>query len=369
MADELTPNERGLLEAWQPMQPPADFVDRVVIARTVRRRLVPVALAASVLAAAAIALVVLPRASQDKMAAPEAVTKRESDRAEQQAQVAMVEPTVAADAGLNVVPTVTPSSTADVSIEAGENAVIHASDGVAVVEFRFPFCPTVGSVEIDRALPFRSPIGATGTGAASLRLGSGTWSYRVTCAGAPSQSVQGRVSVIRDAGTRALPKDPPVNPIEADGRTYRISYQSKIPTIEIRIDAPGTLHLASKGREATFETTTTTVRIPGSKLTEGQYTYWTDTQKPRKASTLIIQFDLTAPQVYIAKPIDGEGPWSSEVEVAGIALPGWSASVDGIRLPLDDGRFMAKVLPPQTRALAIRFTHPQRGTHYYLRRP
>ena len=52
-----------------------------------------------------------------------------------------------------------------------------------------------------------------------------------------------------------------------------------------------------------------------------------------------------------------------------MTLPGWTARLDVIELPITNGRFSAKVSAPRTRALAIRFEHPQRGIHYYLRRP
>jgi hypothetical protein len=52
-------------------------------------------------------------------------------------------------------------------------------------------------------------------------------------------------------------------------------------------------------------------------------------------------------------------------------LPGWSANIDGVEIPVDKGtrRFRATVPAPQgANALAIRLAHPQRGVHFYLRR-
>jgi hypothetical protein len=55
--------------------------------------------------------------------------------------------------------------------------------------------------------------------------------------------------------------------------------------------------------------------------------------------------------------------------VHGAVLPGWSAAVEEIAIPIDkQRRFTAKVGAPSGRALAIRLSHPQRGVHYYLRR-
>jgi hypothetical protein len=91
--------------------------------------------------------------------------------------------------------------------------------------------------------------------------------------------------------------------------------------------------------------------------------------KQDKVSTLIIDFDQTAPQVYIESPNNAQ-PWNGDIDVRGAVLPGWSAAVDEIAIPIDrQRRFAAKVGIPSGQALAIRLSHPQRGIHYYLRRP
>jgi hypothetical protein len=105
-------------------------------------------------------------------------------------------------------------------------------------------------------------------------------------------------------------------------------------------------------------------------LHEGTYTYWIDRDgvKQEKVSTLAIDFDQTAPQVYIESPINVQ-PWAGDIDVRGAVLPGWSAQVDAIAIPVDkQRRFAAKVGAPGGAALAIRLAHPQRGVHYYLRR-
>jgi hypothetical protein len=111
--------------------------------------------------------------------------------------------------------------------------------------------------------------------------------------------------------------------------------------------------------------------VPGSQLREGTYTYWIDRDgvKQDKVSTLTIDFDQTAPQVYIELPINGQ-PWPGDIDVRGAVLPGWSAAVEAIPIPIDrHRRFIAKVGTPGGNALAIRLSHPVRGVHYYLRRP
>jgi hypothetical protein len=53
-----------------------------------------------------------------------------------------------------------------------------------------------------------------------------------------------------------------------------------------------------------------------------------------------------------------------------MALPGWNVSVAGKELAQDkQQRFSAEVKAPgDVRGLLIRFSHPQRGVHHYLRR-
>ena len=112
--------------------------------------------------------------------------------------------------------------------------------------------------------------------------------------------------------------------------------------------------------------------VEGKKLKEATYTYWVDRDGVRqdKVSSLIIDFDQTAPQVYIESPPNGK-PFAAEIDVRGAVLPGWTAKVDVVEIPIDKNtrRFAAKVPPPSgAQALAIRLSHPQRGVHFYLRR-
>jgi len=134
--------------------------------------------------------------------------------------------------------------------------------------------------------------------------------------------------------------------------------------------APFTLHIATGGKEEVFTGKGPKIKVPGSKLKEGTYTYWIDRSgvKDPKVSTLTIDFDNTAPQVYISSPVNGRA-WEGEIDVRGAVLPGWTAAVDGTTIPIDSQRrFSAKVGKPAGNALAIKLSHPQRGTHYYLRR-
>lgn len=269
---------------------------------------------------------------------------------------------------------------ADVSLAAGDSATLHDAKGAAAVQFRFgDKCPAGGVIELDQSSSFKSPSVSAGAGAANLLVGSGSYSYRLRCDDSDSRPVaSGRLSVVRDGGKRALPAAPPPFQFDADGRTYRVGYQSAIPTMNVvwkgATGSGFTLRLARAGKDQSFPSSDPFYSIPGSKLSEGTYTVWFEKSGARsKVSTLIIDFDNTAPTVYIDQPDDGAAWPSGELTVAGAVLPGWAVSVDGVALPLDkQRRFRAQVPAPSgdtAGALAIRVSHPQRGVHYYLRRP
>jgi hypothetical protein len=255
---------------------------------------------------------------------------------------------------------------------------IHDPKGASAVQFGFGNkCPTGGTIEMDRDGRFRTPRVSEGKEAANMLVPNGTWAYRLKCANG-SIGGSGQILVIRDNGRRPLPPKPGKNPIDADGRVWAISYQSLIPNLEVRFPGGGAgtykLHLATGGAEQIFDGSTDVVEVAGSKLKEATYTFWFDKDgvKQDKVSTLKINFDQTAAQVYIESPIDGQ-PFGTDVEVGGAALPGWTANIDGADLPIVDPasrRFHAKVGAPSggAHALAIKLSHPQRGVHYYLRR-
>ena len=264
----------------------------------------------------------------------------------------------------------------DIRIPVGESLTIHDPKPPTAVQFQFDGkCREGGLIEVDRSNAFRTAKVSAGRDVANMLLTSDVV-YRLRCteAGVEGPPVAaGRISVRRDDGRRPLPKIQGVNDIDVDGRNYRISYQSAIPSVAVNVRNPGrnhVLHLASGGKEQTFSSSTPKILVPGAQLHEGQYTYWIDRDgvKQDKVSSLTIDFDQTAPQVYIESPINGQ-PWSGDIDVRGAVLPGWSAAVDAIAIPIDgQRRFAAKVGIPGGNALAIRLSHPQRGVHYYLRR-
>jgi hypothetical protein len=265
----------------------------------------------------------------------------------------------------------------DFRVEAGDTLTIHDPRPPTAVQFTFGGkCPDGGIIEMDKDTRFKTAKISGGREAANVSVASGGWAYRLRCTagGAEGNAVaSGRVVVKRDDGRRALPKIAGVNSIDADGRTWRLSYQSQIPSLQVNSKATGSafkLHLATEGKEQTFDSKKPVVTVPGSQLKEGTYAYWFDVDgvKQPKTSTLILGFDQTAPQVYIELPVNGK-PWSGDIDVKGAVLQGWTASVDGNTIPLDGARrFIAKAQAPSGNALAIKLSHPNFGTHYYLRR-
>jgi hypothetical protein len=258
------------------------------------------------------------------------------------------------------------------------NVTIHDPAGATAVRFAFAsVCSTSGAIELDRDALFRAPLVSAGDSAALLMVRAGHWTYRVRCTtngGRGNAVATGRVTVLRDRGTRPLPEDPPRFEIAADGRNYRLDYQTRIPDVHIRAGGQGStfkLHLASGNDERVISSATESFNVAGTSLREREYTFWVDRDGAKsKVSTLRIGFDQTTAQVYIESPIDGR-PWGPELEVAGATLPGWSAAIDGKPITPDQNTRRFRTLTPapkDARAIAIQLSHPEHGVHVYLRR-
>jgi len=265
----------------------------------------------------------------------------------------------------------------DFRVPAGETLTIHDVRGVTAVQFQFlGKCPNGGVIEMDKDAGFRTVRLSSGKDAANMNVPRGGWAYRLRCTVGESEGAavaSGRIALILDDGHRPIPKKPATNDVYTDGRTTTVFYQSAIPNVAVHAEGSGgfVLHLATGGKEDTFQSPSPTLVVPGSKLHEGTYTYWIvkDGVKGDKVSTMKIEFDNKTPQVYVESPQNGQ-PFAENMEVKVSVLAGWTASIDGTPMPMDNRqRFVAKVGPPSAgNALAIRLAHNHLGIHYYLRR-
>ncbi|HEY3495514.1 MAG TPA: hypothetical protein VGK73_12545 [Polyangiaceae bacterium] len=211
----------------------------------------------------------------------------------------------------------------------------------------------------------------------SVELAAGSHRYVIACIGDEQRPIaRGTIAVVHDAGSRKLPAAPPATTVDTDGRTYTVLYQNRLPKISVRWPAapatgPFQLTARSPAGSRTHATNEPLYSFPSGALGEGQheFTFAGGGQRSR-STTVVIRFDNAAPAASIASPADGSFSPGASVQVSGTALPGFVVSVAGQDLGQDEqNRFSAQVTAPGgDRALAIRFSLPGRGTHYYLRR-
>jgi hypothetical protein len=269
---------------------------------------------------------------------------------------------------------------ADLSVPAGETAIIHAPAPPVAVEIRFAeACAGDGIVELAEGSSFARQVRiGKGTGAARVLADRGTHAYRVRCLDqgtlGKKPAAEGSLRVIRDRGTRPLARGAPRNVIDADGRRYTVLYQNKLPSITFRwktaAAGPYRLEVEHGGKTRGYDLEKPEYTTGSFSEGEYRFRFTADGGASSKTSTLRIDFDNAAPSAYISQPVVGKAFGGDQVRVAGAALEGWSVSVEGAGLALDrQHRFSAQVaVPPRRRGIAVRFAHPRRGVHYFLRR-
>ena len=275
-------------------------------------------------------------------------------------------------------------SRADFSLDAGVSATIHDPHPPTAIRLRFTgACPGAAVLEIARGASFRRQRTLVqGTGAAIAAFTAGRHRYRVRCLGdggemAATPAAHGRLRVLRDSGTRPLPRTAPHNTVDADGRRYTVLYQNRLPTITFRWpEAPAASSYQLNVRPA--RGTAITERggqarrtLASGRLAEGEYQYWFEAGgKSSARSTLRIDFDNAAPSGYLQSPRPG-AHWNGDtVLVSGATIEGWTVSVRGRPLPLDhQRRFSSPVTRPRDEnGVAVEFHHPTRERQIYLRR-
>jgi hypothetical protein len=262
---------------------------------------------------------------------------------------------------------------ADLWAAAGDSLIVHDPHPPTVVGFSGTRCAGVTVLEVGGKK--RVTIGS---GKVTAAFAAGAQRYRLRCDADATPFAEGTVSVLSDSGSRRLASGAPANRIDADGRRYTILYQSLPPKVAVRWPnppsaGPFTLQVRSQGKGSKqFSAATPSYTLPPGTLGEGTHELWfaAGSEQSRK-TTVVVQFDNAAPTASISSPPERGFAPGSTVTAAGMALPGWTVSVAGRELPQDaQQRFSGEVnAPADASALAIRFAHPQRGVHFYLRRP
>jgi len=329
------------------------------------------------------AAIVEPLAAKDEPAVAAAVADaRIADPvgapAGQAAAAASAGAAAAASAAVAAHPTRAAPDRADVTIAAGESAVLHDGKSSLWVRLKFDhLCPGQATVETERR--GRTGEALIGAGTAVLKLRTGKQPYRVRCAGDPAKGpprASGVLSLVRDSGEVPLPARVGANVIEADGRRYTILYQSRPPALTLVWPAVPAgvkeleLNVQSPSGTRTLPAKDARHRLASGALAEGTYTWWYATKDGRESArtTIVLRFDNTAPtaQFFKAAPaadVDGA------VAVDGVTLPGAVVSAAGKPIDVDEhGRFRAALAPLDgDSAVAVRL-EPVRGrVHYYIR--
>ena len=249
------------------------------------------------------------------------------------------------------------------------SATVHSARAPVAVGFEI-----VGRCR-DRAVVQLGRLRYHGSGTVGVPLPFGRHRYRVRCleGGRIQKKVvsRGWVRVLRDVGTRRLPRRPPTSHVDADGRKYKIYYQNQPPKIVLRWPrapkAKGyTLVLDGKARpidSGQYE-------FSSGDLSDGSHQVRFEAAGRRSRTTHIdVRFDNAATTASLSAPGEGGFRPGEQVAVSGVALPGWKVSADGGTIEMQKGqRFVGTVTTTERRPdVALRLWHPRLGTHYYLR--
>lgn len=266
---------------------------------------------------------------------------------------------------------------ADISINSGESPVVHDPKPPTAVRILFQgACPEGGTVRVQG----KAGAFASGADAVALPFAAGRHAYALYCLGSGAAErapvSRGTLTVVHDAGMRPMPQKPPSTAVEADGRTYTVMYQNQLPQVSLRWSkAPEGAGFVLAHRSAagsrSYKVSTPTYSFRSGALPEGSHTfYFEGGGKVSRQTTVQIRFDNAAPTASLQTPVALGVKQGESVNISGVAQPGWSVQINGNSATLDgQQRFNQKAEMPRTeRALAVRLTHPQRGTHIYVRR-
>jgi hypothetical protein len=264
---------------------------------------------------------------------------------------------------------------ADLAVGAGETFTVHDPRPPTVVGFRLQGgCPN-GAVVVVGGQQW-----AARAGQANVPMRVGRHSYQQRCLGVDGPvteaSAKGTVVVVKDAGTRPIAGRAPTTHVDTDGRRYTVLYQNRLPTISVGwANAPEAPSYALHVDSRSIRTVGPNYSFGSGTLQQGTHTvrFEAATVPPRRSrrTTISIQFDNATPMASLDPVPDAQFNEGSTVSIAGRALPGWKVSVGGKELELDgQSRFRGSTkLADGHSSVPVKFQHPSRGTHYYLRRP
>lgn len=266
---------------------------------------------------------------------------------------------------------------ADITLNSGDSLVVHDPKPPTAVRILFQgACPEGGTVRVQG----KGATFASGSGSVALPFVPGRHAYALHCLAADgSESApvsQGTLTIVQDAGTRPMPQKPPSTGVEADGRTYTVMYQNQLPAVSLRWskapEGAGFVlsHRSSAGNRS-YKVSAPSYSFRSGALPEGSHTfYFEGGGKVSRQTTVQIRFDNAAPTASLQTPVALNVKQGESVNISGVAQPGWTVQINGKSADLDgQQRFSQKAeMPTDERALAVRLTHPQRGTHIYVRR-
>jgi len=269
----------------------------------------------------------------------------------------------------------------DMLAAAGTSFVVHDPHPPTAIAFTLdPSCEGSTVIERVQATTQRVLASARDETGSSLLFPAGAHHYRVRCLREHGLSDEpaagGVITIVKDSGTGILSRVPPMTRIDTDGRTYTVMYQNLLPKIAARWpSAPKaksyTLKVQSRLGTRSFSSAQPAYSFAAGQLPEGNHSLqFSADEQLSPATKLTIRFENAAPTARISAPRDGSFPTGSPVTVSGVAAPGWAVSVGGRELALDDQSRFSEPVPwsDEQRALQIRFTHAERGIHFYLRR-
>jgi hypothetical protein len=187
----------------------------------------------------------------------------------------------------------------------------------------------------------------------------------------------GRVQVERDAATRRVTKRAPELELDLDGRKYTAMYQTLLPRVRLRL--PGGAGAADSVVRVQGPSSTRELRVgsAGLELASGTFGEGTHslsivqgTRAVGKPTTLVIQFDNSAPAAYLDGGDALEPAPDGALLLRGAALEHSQLSLEGQPIALDHAaRFEARIRPAaDARGVGLWIRHPRLGSHHYVRR-